>query len=114
MAEQVHAKQTEVYLVGKSLRDTKTLQGALETLDKELVPDHRPPDASREYRKSLAKNLVYKVSLIILLIERLWHLWCVLFLDCAWNYWQDPFRQAQVGWPGLGAQHYIRKASVRL
>lgn len=36
---------------------------ALETLEKELNPDFHLPDASPEYRKMLARNLVYKTIL---------------------------------------------------
>jgi hypothetical protein len=36
--------------------------GALDALDKELVPNLPPVAASAEYRKSLAISLFYKVS----------------------------------------------------
>jgi hypothetical protein len=57
---QVHASQTEEFLNGKAL-DTKTIQGAMDVLEKELNPDEKPPDASPEYRKTLAQALLYKV-----------------------------------------------------
>ena len=35
--------------------------GALSTLEQEIVPDSPPASASKEYRKSLALSLFYKV-----------------------------------------------------
>ena len=39
-----------------------SVAGALDALDKELVPNLPPVAASVEYRKSLAISLFYKVS----------------------------------------------------
>lgn len=57
-----HATETEKYLKGKDLFDNATLQGAFESLDKELQPDHVLPDPSPGFRKQLAISLFYKVS----------------------------------------------------
>ena len=59
----VHAAVTEEILTGKCLTDGKVVRQALEILEKELVPDFHPPDARPEYRKTLGRNLLYKVSL---------------------------------------------------
>lgn len=61
--EFVHAAQTEKLLVGKSLYDNETLQNALQSLTAEMNPDWVLPDASPEYRKSLAAALLYKFVL---------------------------------------------------
>nr|CAD7599936.1 unnamed protein product [Timema genevievae] len=56
----LHAIDTENFLIGKSVLDEQVLQGALSTLDAELLPDYISPDAVPEYRKGLAKALFYK------------------------------------------------------
>ena len=58
---QLHATATEEALTGAELGDPATLKKALKVLDSEVQPDHVLPDATPEYRKSLAKNLLYKV-----------------------------------------------------
>ncbi|CAG2057499.1 unnamed protein product, partial [Timema podura] len=60
---QLHAIDTEKFLIGKSVLDEQVLQGALSTLDAELLPDYISPDAVPEYRKGLAKALFYKFIL---------------------------------------------------
>nr|CAD7401852.1 unnamed protein product [Timema cristinae] len=59
----LHAIDTEKFLIGKSVLDEQVLQGALSTLDAELLPDYISPDAVPEYRKGLAKALFYKFIL---------------------------------------------------
>ena len=54
-----------MFFVGKNLRDAKMLTEALE---RDIQPDHRPPDATPEYRKALTQGLLYKVQLIFELI----------------------------------------------
>ena len=39
------------------------VSGALSTLEQEIVPDSPPAGASKEYRKSLALSLFYKVHM---------------------------------------------------
>ncbi|KAK7794360.1 hypothetical protein R5R35_007242 [Gryllus longicercus] len=56
----LHASKTEEYLKDKNVLDQAVLQGALKQLEGELVPDHVLPDATPEYRKGLAKALLYK------------------------------------------------------
>lgn len=58
---QVHASQTENFLVGKSLLDSHVVQGALDKLASEVDPDVVLTDASPAYRKGLAQSLFYKV-----------------------------------------------------
>ncbi|XP_043564200.1 xanthine dehydrogenase-like isoform X1 [Chiloscyllium plagiosum] len=63
----IHAVATEKYLQGKDITANATLQGALTTLDKEIIPDEdNPLLASAEYRKSLALGLFYKFFLSLL------------------------------------------------
>ncbi|XP_048383084.1 xanthine dehydrogenase-like isoform X2 [Stegostoma tigrinum] len=63
----VHALATEKYLQGKDITSNVTLQGALTTLEKEIIPDEdNPLLASAEYRKSLALGLFYKFFLSLL------------------------------------------------
>ncbi|ESO95691.1 hypothetical protein LOTGIDRAFT_231915 [Lottia gigantea] len=58
-----HASQTEDYLVGKSLGDSTVLNGALQTLAKELIPDAETSLTPASYRKSVAISLFYKYVL---------------------------------------------------
>lgn len=57
----IHATNTENLLIGKDLFDNTTLQSALESLNKELIPDYVLPDPKPEFRKKLAISLFYKV-----------------------------------------------------
>ncbi|XP_059485730.1 xanthine dehydrogenase-like [Neocloeon triangulifer] len=57
------ATNTENYLMGKNLLDAATIQGALNTLAAELVPDSQPLDASPQYRKQVAQGVFYKFLL---------------------------------------------------
>ncbi|XP_048451057.1 xanthine dehydrogenase-like [Rhincodon typus] len=63
----IHANATEEFLKGKDITSNETLQGALATLDKEVIPDDNSPLlAKAEYRKSLAFGLFYKFFLSLL------------------------------------------------
>uniref|UniRef100_UPI00398ECDFD xanthine dehydrogenase-like isoform X4 n=1 Tax=Pristiophorus japonicus TaxID=55135 RepID=UPI00398ECDFD len=63
----IHAVATEKYLQGKDITSNVTLQGALTTLCKEIIPDSRDPLlASAAYRKTLALGLFYKFYLSLL------------------------------------------------
>ncbi|XP_067885711.1 xanthine dehydrogenase-like isoform X2 [Heterodontus francisci] len=63
----VHAVATEKYLQGKDITSNVTLQGALTTLDKEIIPDDNDPLFVRAlYRKSVALGLFYKFFLSLL------------------------------------------------
>ncbi|XP_042212779.1 indole-3-acetaldehyde oxidase-like [Homarus americanus] len=62
----VRAKATEEALKGMSLEDEVALQGALEVLAGEVIPDNNPEDASPEYRVALTQNLLYKTILGII------------------------------------------------
>lgn len=57
----IRASETEKYLIDKQLFENDTLQGAVKTLDKEIVAVEKLPDPSPEYRKKLAIALFYKV-----------------------------------------------------
>jgi len=62
---QVHASATEMFLLeNKHLGDDKVIQGAMDALDRELKPDVSFLEAAPEYRKNLAKSLLYKVITI--------------------------------------------------
>ncbi|KAI5634816.1 molybdopterin-binding domain of aldehyde dehydrogenase domain-containing protein [Phthorimaea operculella] len=54
------AKNTEAYLVGKTLFTNQTLQSAIGVLKNELVVVEKPPEPSVKYRGQLAINLFYK------------------------------------------------------
>ncbi|XP_052742076.1 uncharacterized protein LOC112054756 [Bicyclus anynana] len=54
------ASNTERYLMGKKLFVNKTLQGALDLLNKELVVEDNPPDSPVQYRHQVALGLFYK------------------------------------------------------
>lgn len=56
------AVSTEKYLQGRNLFTNDTLQGALRVLDGEMIVEDHPPEPSVEYRRYLAKALLYKVS----------------------------------------------------
>lgn len=56
-----HATKTEAFLNGKCLGDINVLHKAMEVMEEEIQPDYHPPDAVPQYRKTLAKNLLYKV-----------------------------------------------------
>ncbi|XP_048382668.1 xanthine dehydrogenase/oxidase-like isoform X2 [Stegostoma tigrinum] len=63
----MHASKTEEFLKGRDITCNETLQGALATLDKEVIPDDVSPlFAKPEYRKSLALGLFYKFFLSLL------------------------------------------------
>ncbi|XP_042871766.1 indole-3-acetaldehyde oxidase-like [Penaeus japonicus] len=62
----IHAKQTESFLRGRSLLQVPTIVKAARLLGKEVKPDAQPQDASPQYRKSLAQNLLYKAIVSIL------------------------------------------------
>ncbi len=51
-----------MFFLGKFLGDANTLRGALDALEKEVQPNHSPPDAKPEYRKALTQSLLYKVQ----------------------------------------------------
>lgn len=58
----VHAVSTERFLVGKSIYQNATLQGAMRILEEEVRPDIlHAPQAKPAYRKGLAMSLFYKV-----------------------------------------------------
>lgn len=61
----LHAKNTEQYLMGKTIFDKQVIKTALETLHHELEPDHVLPDYSPQFRKTLALGLFYKFVLSI-------------------------------------------------
>lgn len=58
----VHATQTEMSFLGRNL-NADTLKRALETLEREINPDHILPDATPEYRKQVTQGLLYKTIL---------------------------------------------------
>lgn len=58
----VHAAKTEAILAGKDPFTNETLQLALKTLSKEILPEEAPPEPSGDFRKMLALSLYYKVS----------------------------------------------------
>ncbi|CAL8082189.1 unnamed protein product [Orchesella dallaii] len=58
----VHATGTEMFFIGKAL-NASTLAGAMESLQREVVPDYILPDATPEYRRGLTQSLLYKVIL---------------------------------------------------
>ncbi|XP_072372292.1 xanthine dehydrogenase-like isoform X2 [Scyliorhinus torazame] len=63
----IHAVATEKYLRDKDITSNVTLQGALTTLEKEIIPDaNNPLVVSAKYRKSLALGLFYKFFLSLL------------------------------------------------
>jgi xanthine dehydrogenase/oxidase len=61
-SEFIHANATEQFVVGKILNTDSTLQGAMTELETEIQIDQDPILASADYRKHLAKALLYKVS----------------------------------------------------
>lgn len=61
----LHASNTELMLIGKSILDNQVLKFALKTLHDELHPDHVLPDYSPEFRRTLAEGLFYKFVLSI-------------------------------------------------
>ncbi|KAL7051325.1 hypothetical protein ACKWTF_004430 [Chironomus riparius] len=61
----IHAEKTEKVLIGQDLFKNQTLQQALSNLNDEINPDWLLPDASPEFRKSLALSLFYKFVLNI-------------------------------------------------
>lgn len=65
----VHASETEKFLTNKSLRDSSVLIGAMQSLDREIKPDSRPPDGSQAYRKRLTQTLLYKVHFIYIILK---------------------------------------------
>jgi len=59
----IHASATEAFLENNSnLANESIIQGALATLEAEIQPDIRPPEADPAYRKQLTKSLLYKVG----------------------------------------------------
>ncbi|KAJ8720100.1 hypothetical protein PYW07_012143 [Mythimna separata] len=61
----IHAAETENYLIGKTIFNDETLQGALKVLSSELVPEELPGEPSVQCRKKLALGLFYKFILNI-------------------------------------------------
>lgn len=61
-----HAVNTEAYLKGKNLFNNQVVQGAINMLNKEIVPVEKPPAQSSWARKKLAIGLFYKVGLLML------------------------------------------------
>nr|XP_050853429.1 uncharacterized protein LOC127065310 isoform X1 [Vespula vulgaris] len=61
----MHANKTQDFLVNKSIFDKNVVKSAIDTLDKELNPNHVLPDYSPEFRKTLAEGLFYKFILSI-------------------------------------------------
>ncbi|XP_045536781.1 indole-3-acetaldehyde oxidase [Papilio machaon] len=61
----IHAYHTEQYLLGKNIYCNDSLQGAIQTLSAEIIPEHHPPKPSPECRKKLAIGLFYKFILNI-------------------------------------------------
>ncbi|XP_026467617.1 xanthine dehydrogenase-like [Ctenocephalides felis] len=59
----IHASKTENFLQNVNIFDNKVLRSALDCLSSELHPDWELPDASPDYRKSLAISLFYKFVL---------------------------------------------------
>ncbi|CAG5043546.1 unnamed protein product [Parnassius apollo] len=59
----IRAKETEKLLLGQDLYSDKTLQQALATLNKEIVPVDMPPEPSPYCRKMIALGLFYKAIL---------------------------------------------------
>ena len=51
---------TEELLEGKTISET-TIQEAMGSLEQEVQPNMKPPDAHPTYRKALTKALLYKV-----------------------------------------------------
>jgi len=51
-----------LFFVGKTL-NASTLMGAMESLQREVIPDYNLPDATPEYRLGLTQSLLYKVSI---------------------------------------------------
>lgn len=64
---QIHAEQTELYLVNERLTEVRSIVKAAKMIANELNPDPRPQDASPEYRKSLAQGLFFKVHYCVVL-----------------------------------------------
>ncbi|XP_049819047.1 uncharacterized protein LOC109599933 isoform X2 [Aethina tumida] len=64
-SEFVHARETEKYLINKSLFDNQVLQGVYGQLENELKPDYVLPDDTPQFRKNLAIALFYKFVLSI-------------------------------------------------
>lgn len=62
----IHAKQTESFLMGRSLMEVPAIIKAAKILGKEVKPDAKPQDASPQYRRSLAQSLLYKTIVSIL------------------------------------------------
>ncbi|XP_053676315.1 uncharacterized protein LOC128726526 [Anopheles nili] len=63
--EFTHATATESFLIGKNMFDGETIQATMNKLNDEIRPDWVLPDASVEYRKSLALSLYYKYLLSV-------------------------------------------------
>ena len=59
---QVRATETEKYLTGKKLSDSSFVQEAAKILTREITPNNDPHQGTPEYRKSLARDLLYKVG----------------------------------------------------
>ena len=56
------AVATERYMLDKPMFTNDTLQGALRVLESEMIVEDHPPEPSVEYRRYIAKALLYKVS----------------------------------------------------
>ncbi|KAI4474230.1 hypothetical protein M0802_015717, partial [Mischocyttarus mexicanus] len=61
----MHAKNTQEFLINKSIFDKNVVKSAIDVLDKELNPDYVLPDYSPEFRKTLAEGLFYKFILSV-------------------------------------------------
>lgn len=58
---QAHAKNTELFISGKSLKDQTVVKGIMDVLAQEVNPDVNPAEGSVQYRKLLTQTLLYKV-----------------------------------------------------
>lgn len=59
----IRAGNCEKFLQGKDLFTNKTLQAAIQILQRELIIKMNPHDTSIEYRKQVAVGLFYKVNI---------------------------------------------------
>lgn len=60
-----HACDTEKFLIGRDIFNNHILQSALHVLEKEIIPDVRPPYPPPLIRKKVALGLFYKVSIFL-------------------------------------------------
>ncbi|XP_021954654.1 xanthine dehydrogenase [Folsomia candida] len=64
--EFAHAKNTELFISGKSLKDQTVVKGIMDVLAQEVNPDVNPAEGSVQYRKLLTQTLLYKCILDII------------------------------------------------